>query len=180
MLQSDDAMPEMGLSSLGIGSIGVGKTDMYVLFGLKQMPYTLRKAPGQERFWVVNTSSGKKHSIEPLPKARAQAQMRALYAVEHGYQLRSRGRSRGRRSGRSKRSSRRLSGGKTSSSPSRRWVRSAVSKLRHPGSLSRKARSAGKSTRAFACSVLRSPRSFTLQTQRQAQFFVNINKQNRC
>lgn len=51
------------------------------------MPYELKKKRGEEKFWVVSTKSGKKHSMEPLPKARAEAQMRALYAVESGYTL---------------------------------------------------------------------------------------------
>ena len=150
------------------------------------MPYTLRKAPGVERYWVVNTASGKKHSIDPLPKQRAEAQMRALYAVENGYQLRNvkrRSTSRSRKSRKSLRRYRSFRGGEDlalAGGGSRRWVRSATSRLRHPGALSRKAKSAGKTTKAFACAVLRSPRLHTLETQRQAQFFVNINKQNRC
>lgn len=51
------------------------------------MPYKLRKAPKKERYWVVNSQTGKKYSEDPLPKARAEAQMRALYAVEGGYKL---------------------------------------------------------------------------------------------
>jgi hypothetical protein len=53
------------------------------------MPYVLladRKRPG--RFWVQTESTGRLHSIQSLPKKRAQAQMRALYAIEHGYTLR--------------------------------------------------------------------------------------------
>lgn len=45
------------------------------------MPYKLRKAPKQEKYWVVGMD-GKKHSTEPLPKPKAEAQMRALYAAE--------------------------------------------------------------------------------------------------
>ena len=44
------------------------------------MPYKLRKAPNRELYWVVG-DDGKKHSNEPLPKERAEAQMRALYAA---------------------------------------------------------------------------------------------------
>jgi hypothetical protein len=51
------------------------------------MPYKLRKAPRRELYWVVSTETGKKHSLEPLPKARAESQMKALYAVEGGYIL---------------------------------------------------------------------------------------------
>jgi uncharacterized protein YeeX (DUF496 family) len=46
------------------------------------MPYKLRKAPGKELYWVVTKETGAKHSKDPLPKARAEAQMRALYANE--------------------------------------------------------------------------------------------------
>lgn len=55
------------------------------------MPYKLRKAPKKELYWVVNKETGKKHSKEPLPRKRAEAQMRALYAVESGYTLRGKG-----------------------------------------------------------------------------------------
>lgn len=54
------------------------------------MPYKLRKAPKQEKYWVVG-EDGKKHSTDPLPKARAERQMRALYAVEGGYKLKNKG-----------------------------------------------------------------------------------------
>jgi len=50
--------------------------------------YKLRKAPKRDLFWVVNKETGKKHSKEPLPKERAQAQMRALYAAESGAVMR--------------------------------------------------------------------------------------------
>lgn len=46
------------------------------------MPYKLRKAPKRDAYWVVNKETGKKHSKDPLPKDRAEAQMRALYAAE--------------------------------------------------------------------------------------------------
>jgi hypothetical protein len=52
------------------------------------MPYKLRKAPKRDLFWVVNKETGTKHSKEPLPKERAQAQMRALYAAESGAKMR--------------------------------------------------------------------------------------------
>ena len=51
------------------------------------MPYELKKKRGVERYWVITKATGKKHSIEPLPKARAEAQMKALYAAEGGYIL---------------------------------------------------------------------------------------------
>ena len=47
------------------------------------MPYHLRKAPKKELYWVVNADTGEKYSKEPLPKERAEAQRRALYASEH-------------------------------------------------------------------------------------------------
>jgi hypothetical protein len=81
------------------------------------MPYHLRKAPRKNLFWVVNADSGKKYSSDPLPRERAEAQRRAIYASENGYVLRNRSRSRSKRSSprRStslrRRSKRRLSGG---------------------------------------------------------------------
>ena len=44
------------------------------------MPWKLRKAPKKDLYWVINKETGKKYSKEPLPKARAEAQMRALHA----------------------------------------------------------------------------------------------------
>lgn len=44
------------------------------------MPYKLRKAPNRDLYWVVNKETGEKYSKEPLPKERAMAQMKALYA----------------------------------------------------------------------------------------------------
>ena len=35
---------------------------------------------GKNRFYVVTQHTGKKHSLEPLTKLKAEAQMRALYA----------------------------------------------------------------------------------------------------
>lgn len=45
------------------------------------MPFKLRKAPKRELYWVVNTDN-KKYSKQPIPKTRAEAQIRALYASE--------------------------------------------------------------------------------------------------
>lgn len=42
------------------------------------MPYKLRKAPKRDLYWVIG-EDGKRHSKEPIPKERAQAQMKALY-----------------------------------------------------------------------------------------------------
>ena len=44
------------------------------------MPWKLRKAPKKDLYWVINKETGEKHSKEPLPKERAKAQMKALYA----------------------------------------------------------------------------------------------------
>jgi len=44
------------------------------------MPYKLRKAPKRDLYWVVG-EDGTKHSKEPLPKERAEAQRRALYVA---------------------------------------------------------------------------------------------------
>lgn len=66
------------------------------------MPYTIRKAPRKNLYWVVNLESGRKYSKSPIPKERAEAQRRAILASENGYSLRrsttpSRSRSRSRR-----------------------------------------------------------------------------------
>jgi hypothetical protein len=42
------------------------------------MPYRLRKAPNRDLYWVV-AEDGRKQSKEPIPKERAEAQMKALY-----------------------------------------------------------------------------------------------------
>lgn len=75
-----------------------------------------------------------------------------------------------------------MNGGKRSkrSKRSKRWVSKAVGSLKRTGSLTRKAKRSKMSTQAFACKVLRSPKNFTLQTRRQAQFYRNINKSHRC
>lgn len=44
------------------------------------MPYRLRKAPNKDLYWVVG-EDGTKHSKEPLPRERAEAQMKALYVA---------------------------------------------------------------------------------------------------
>ena len=48
------------------------------------MPYKLRKAPKRELYWVVTIETGKKHSKEPIPLEKAQAQMRILKQSLHG------------------------------------------------------------------------------------------------
>jgi hypothetical protein len=42
------------------------------------MPYRIRKAPGQNLFWVV-AQDGQHQSKEPIPYERAERQMKALY-----------------------------------------------------------------------------------------------------
>lgn len=44
--------------------------------------YHLRKAPKKNLYWVYNKNTGQKYSKEPLPKERAEAQRKALYANE--------------------------------------------------------------------------------------------------
>ena len=44
------------------------------------MPYKLRKAPGRDLYWVVNTVTKERFSKAPITKAKATAQMKALYA----------------------------------------------------------------------------------------------------
>jgi hypothetical protein len=43
------------------------------------MPYKLRKARGQNLYWVISEETGKKHSLEPLPLDVAEKQLKALY-----------------------------------------------------------------------------------------------------
>ena len=58
------------------------------------MPYKLRKAPGRDLYWVVG-EDGSHKSKDPIPKKRAMAQMRALYAnvkdIKGGAKLSERG-----------------------------------------------------------------------------------------
>jgi len=46
------------------------------------MPYALRKAPKRDLYWVINKQTKQKYSKDPLPRSRAEAQRRALYAAE--------------------------------------------------------------------------------------------------
>lgn len=46
------------------------------------MPYAIVRAPGTERYFVINEKTGRHMSRDPLPRQRAMAQMRALYAAE--------------------------------------------------------------------------------------------------
>ena len=45
------------------------------------MPYILYKVPGKEQYFVLTKATGKPHSLKPLTKEKALAQMRALYAL---------------------------------------------------------------------------------------------------
>ena len=44
------------------------------------MPFRIRKAPKRDLYWVIGPD-GKHHSKDPLPKERAEAQMKALYSA---------------------------------------------------------------------------------------------------
>lgn len=46
------------------------------------MPYSIRKYPGNDLYYVYNKETKKKFSKEPLDKETAMAQLRALYAQE--------------------------------------------------------------------------------------------------
>ena len=74
----------------------------------------------------------------------------------------------------------RFSGGakKRRSRKSKKWVSKATSSLKKPGSLTRQAKAARMTTKAFAHRVLRNPSHYSLTTRRRAQFFVNINRRN--
>jgi hypothetical protein len=45
------------------------------------MPYALRKVRGKELYFVINKDTGKRYSTEPMPKARAERQLKALYVA---------------------------------------------------------------------------------------------------
>jgi hypothetical protein len=46
------------------------------------MPYKLKASKGG--YYVVTEATGKKHSLKPLPKMTAEAQMKALYYAMGG------------------------------------------------------------------------------------------------
>lgn len=50
-----------------------------LLYRLIRMPYKLVKV--KSGYYVVNKMTGKKHSSHPLPKERAEAQMRVLDSI---------------------------------------------------------------------------------------------------
>ena len=47
------------------------------------MPYKLRKAPNRDLYWVI-AQDGSKMSKDPIPKSRAEKQIKALYISEYG------------------------------------------------------------------------------------------------
>lgn len=49
------------------------------------MPFALRKAPKRDLYWVVNKESKQKYSKEPIPKEKAEAQLRILEKTGKGY-----------------------------------------------------------------------------------------------
>gem|GEM_PF-3869637 len=53
----------------------------FKIFPFCIMPYKLRKAPNRDLYWVI-AQDGRHMSKDPIPKKRAEAQMRALYAAE--------------------------------------------------------------------------------------------------
>lgn len=46
------------------------------------MPYKLRKAPNRDLYWVID-DKGKKYSHDPMPKTRAEKQLKALHVHTH-------------------------------------------------------------------------------------------------
>jgi len=44
------------------------------------MPYSLRKAPNKDLYWVIGEDGSHKSKL-PMPKEQALKQMRALYAA---------------------------------------------------------------------------------------------------
>lgn len=49
------------------------------------MPYKLRKAPSENKYFVETEATGHKHSKAPLTKSKATRQMRALYLHGGGF-----------------------------------------------------------------------------------------------
>jgi len=60
-----------------------------------------------------------------------------------------------------------------------KWISKALEKT-VPGRFSGKANKTGMSTSKFACHVLSHKGSYDVQTRREAQMFVNMNKSRRC
>jgi len=51
------------------------------------MPYALEKGPGKNKYWVITTKTGVRHSKRPLSEKKANAQLRVLQNVMHGGDL---------------------------------------------------------------------------------------------
>jgi hypothetical protein len=47
------------------------------------MPYILEKKRGTDKYFVKNKATGQRFSKNPLPKSRAERQMRAIYYSEN-------------------------------------------------------------------------------------------------
>lgn len=48
------------------------------------MPFAIRKAPGKNKYWVINKITGKHYSTAPLSKEIALRQLHALYLYTGG------------------------------------------------------------------------------------------------
>jgi len=46
------------------------------------MPYSIKRKPGTDLYWVVSDASGKHLSHAPIPLERAKKQMAAVYVNE--------------------------------------------------------------------------------------------------
>jgi hypothetical protein len=48
------------------------------------MPYAIQKAKGTNKYFVINRNTGHKFSNSPIPRERAERQLKAIYANTHG------------------------------------------------------------------------------------------------
>ena len=71
-----------------------------------------------------------------------------------------------------------IKGGSPKSSPNK-WIARAVS-MSKKGRFAAKAERAGMTTSMFACHVLKNKLEYSLQTCREAQMYVNMNRSRRC
>lgn len=111
-------------------------------------PFKLRKVPKQNLFWVVD-ATGKHYSKEGLPKEKAEAQMRALYASDVGAKK----------------------GGKKVE----KWIQKATSeKDFKAGAFTKQALRHGMTPKEFAEEVLAHPEKYEKRTVKRAQFLKNI------
>jgi hypothetical protein len=145
------------------------------------MPYKLRKAPKRDLYWVVNVDSGKKHSIEPIPRERAQRQMNLLRGVEHGF-VPTKNYVRGGYESDSSSSSSSSSCSSSSSSSGEmmggtRWIQKVVQSPKFKrGSFTKQALRHHETPEQFAHDVEKHPEEFKLTTRRRAQFLTNIKR----